>query len=142
MDRTVDGQAIQLATFLNVVGECRIPLFQRGYSWRLQHVKSLLTDEWQACIKDRNPREVFLGSLVTQTSKQDSSHWNIIDGQQRLTTINLVMIALREMFALGSPGSGGKAEIASDKFNDKLLVSAVSMPAESLRLVTSIFYQG
>lgn len=124
VDRTVDGSAKQLATFLDQVGECCIPLFQRGYSWRLQHVKALLTDEWQACVKERIPREVFLGSLVTQSSKQDSSHCNIIDGQQRLTTISLVLIALREMFSLCG-------NVAWEWFDAKLLVSVVSEPIES-----------
>lgn len=120
VDRTVDGSSVPLGKLLSGIGECRIPLFQRGYSWEYIHVHRLLTDEWQACIRERPPREVFLGSLVTQSSKQNDQYCNIIDGQQRLTTINLILIALRELFRLGGSGEGTKF------FDERLLVAKVS----------------
>ncbi len=124
VDRIVDGKSIKLKDLLEQLGQCRIPLFQRGYSWELEHVTALLNDEWQACITERPPRAVFLGTLVTQAFGQNDILKNIIDGQQRLTTINLVMVALREMCVLGSSVTG------TNKFDRKLLISLVSLTAK------------
>ena len=119
MDRKVDGSSVALFELLTGIGKCRIPLFQRGYSWEKKHVDRLLHDEWQACIRERPPREVFLGSLVTCSSKQEATQCDIIDGQQRLTTIHLILIALREIFKMGKgPGAAF--------FENLLLIASVS----------------
>ena len=118
MDRTADGSAVTLAALLSNLGECKIPLFQRGYSWKREHVSRLLSDEWLACMTQGRTRDVFLGSIVTQSSKQTDSQCNIIDGQQRLTTIHLIVISLRELYLIGRVAEGNIA------FWDKLLLTA------------------
>ena len=96
MERHVDGASITLGAFIKRSVPHSIPLFQRNFSWKVVNVERLLKDEWQDY---KQKRTTFLGSIVTQQDK--GSDCNIIDGQQRLTTVNLILLALREMFKLG-----------------------------------------
>ena len=94
----VVGESITLSEFFERKNSFYVPLFQRGYSWEASEVSRLIADLWQAH-GGASKRDMFLGSLVTQ-SQPESRQLNLIDGQQRFTTINLMMIALREMFKL------------------------------------------
>lgn len=94
----MEGECITLSTLLKHDKCFFVPLFQRGYSWQQKEVSRLIADLWQAH-GGAYRRDMFLGSLVTQGQPQ-STHLYLIDGQQRFTTINLMFIALREMFKL------------------------------------------
>lgn len=117
-DRTVEGNAESLAGLVNSKFKLHIPVFQRGYSWLTSDVTRFINDLWQAY---SNRHAWFLGSLVTQSKDKDSLELYIIDGQQRLTTINLLMIALREISQL----SNDNEQVGF--FNDKLLKKTVSV---------------
>lgn len=96
---TVQGSAETLAAIFREPGGFKIPLFQRGYAWKDEHANRLLTDLWEAH-GTHTPHKVFLGSIVTQR-QGNQGPFNLIDGQQRWTTLNLVSLALKEMFLLG-----------------------------------------
>ncbi|GAA8424944.1 hypothetical protein Hpkin77_11940 [Helicobacter pylori] len=72
-----------------------IPIYQRLYSWEKEHCKQL----WDDIIKTGGNDQIeghFIGSIVyVLDSNTHSSPLLIIDGQQRLTTITLLLIALR-----------------------------------------------
>ncbi len=69
-----------------------IPVYQRNYTWEKEHCDKLLEDILNSVKFDRNH---FLGSLVYSVSKRnDIRSWPIIDGQQRLTTIMLLLKAI------------------------------------------------
>ena len=75
-----------------------VPVFQRDYSWTEVHCDQLWQDILQIS-KDPSEREHFLGSLVyipTVDSTASFTRWLLIDGQQRLTTLTLLLIALRD----------------------------------------------
>lgn len=79
-----------------------IPIFQRYYSWEESDWKQLwsdLNDLWlNEDEEDVQPH--FMGSLVLDSPKQTSltkPAFNVIDGQQRLTTFSLLMCALRNV---------------------------------------------
>lgn len=112
MEKHVEGASIRLADFIQHSVPLCIPLFQRNFSWKVVNVERLLKDEWQ---NYKQKRTTFLGSIVTQQDKDPDC--NIIDGQQRLTTINLILLALREMFKLGK----SQKDV---EFYDKLLLTA------------------
>lgn len=106
-DRTVQGTAETLTTIFRNPGGFSVPLFQRSYSWGDKQVLRLLTDLWQAH-GTSGSRKVFLGSMVTQR-EGDNGPYNLIDGQQRWTTINLVLLALKELFLLGDDTAAAAA---------------------------------
>lgn len=75
----------------------RIPSYQRPYVWGKEQVIALLDDILSASEKDKNS-EYFLGSLVLQELKNESySEFDVLDGQQRLTTLFLVISVIRDL---------------------------------------------
>lgn len=74
-----------------------IPSYQRAYVWERDQVIDLLDDINSACDKDKNS-EYFLGSLVLQEKKVDNyKEFDVLDGQQRLTTLFLIMAVIRDL---------------------------------------------
>lgn len=70
----------------------KIPIYQRNYNWRDENIDNLLRD-----IEKRNEdsQDHYFGSIAWKESQQNSdiSEYKIIDGQQRLTTSFLIIIA-------------------------------------------------
>lgn len=111
--RVFDGQSKKLV----------IPVYQRNYDWSMVHCERLFDDLEEIIAEDRTKH--FFGSIVG--GNEDSFTWVVIDGQQRLTTISLLILALvhaaREQeialkdselpgalesnYLLRNPGSGG-----------------------------------
>ncbi len=76
-----------------------IPLFQRTYSWQKLEWQALWEDLTALC-DEENPRPHFMGSMVTMPTTsvpQGVSKFLLIDGQQRLTTVFLLLAALRDI---------------------------------------------
>ena len=76
-----------------------VPLFQRPYSWKEPQWKALWSDLVELCEAD-NPRPHFMGSIVTMPTTaipEGISKYLLIDGQQRLTTIFILLSALRDI---------------------------------------------
>ena len=69
-----------------------IPRYQRGYRWQEQQVKELLEDIKEFC--DNGAKGIYcLQPLVV---KKNGERWDVIDGQQRLTTIYIILSCLNE----------------------------------------------
>jgi uncharacterized protein with ParB-like and HNH nuclease domain len=68
----------------------RIPRFQRPYSWDRTNVE----DFWKDAVVE-NEGQYFIGNFVVY---DDKTAMGIVDGQQRLTTITLLLCALRNAF--------------------------------------------
>ena len=67
-----------------------IPRYQRGYRWTIQQVKDLLEDIEEFC--EKGAKGIYcLQPLVV---KDNGDMWEVIDGQQRLTTINIILSCL------------------------------------------------
>ena len=88
-------------TIVNGASQFVVPVFQRDYSWTEVHCDQL----WQDILHiadEPSERGHFLGSLVyvsTGDSAASFTRWLLIDGQQRLTTLTLLLIALRDYIA-------------------------------------------
>lgn len=66
-----------------------IPDYQRPYVWNENHIKTLLKDI------ESSENKTLLGSIVLYEIKKDNETiCEVIDGQQRLTTIKLILMAL------------------------------------------------
>ena len=75
-----------------------VPLFQRPYSWKKSQWEALWNDIIELCTTE-NPRPHFMGSIVTMPTSaipEGVSKYLLIDGQQRLTTIFILLCALRD----------------------------------------------
>lgn len=69
-----------------------IPQYQRDYAWKKENFMDLWEDLEEAL--DLNEYEHFLGTLVVSPNKHDHNKFDIIDGQQRITTIFMLLYAL------------------------------------------------
>lgn len=74
----------------------KVPAYQRSYAWEIDHVDALLGDIYEA-IKNKE-KEYFLGSIVVTGSA--NNRYEVVDGQQRLTTISLLIAAIKEIFEM------------------------------------------
>lgn len=77
------------------LGYFQIPRFQRPYSWERDEVENFWND-----VVNESAENYFIGSMVVYQAKKP--YFGIVDGQQRLTTITLMLAAVRNAFsALG-----------------------------------------
>ena len=93
-----------------------IPLFQRPYSWGTKQWNTLWKDLVELCENEKS-RNHFIGSIVTMPSRsvpEGVTKFILIDGQQRLTTLLVLLVAMRDR-ARKEPGNLG------DKIDDLLL---------------------
>ncbi len=75
-----------------------IPVFQRDYSWTEENCKQLWNDLMRVG-GAADSRVHFVGSVVYIPSGDSAAgftRWLLIDGQQRLTTVTLLLLALRD----------------------------------------------
>lgn len=77
-----------------VSGEFVIPSYQRGYRWEPKQVRTLLED-----IRYSDGKPYCLQPVVVR--KRDDGKYELIDGQQRLTTIYLLLKYIKEKFKTG-----------------------------------------
>jgi len=74
-----------------------VPFFQRPYVWDEENWQTLISS-----IKNANGNSMpFIGSVILQ-EKSDNLNW-VIDGQQRLTTLSLLIKALLDFYKTLSP---------------------------------------
>ncbi|QEE97404.1 DUF262 and DUF1524 domain-containing protein [Helicobacter pylori] len=94
------ADAMKLLDFIGKSQEKQfvIPIYQRVYSWEKEQCKQL----WDDIVKTGGNNQIeghFIGSIVFVHDGIYTTNYNellIIDGQQRLTTITLLFIALRD----------------------------------------------
>ena len=70
-----------------------IPSYQRGYRWTDKQVKALLNDIWEFKNQNHAPEEYYCLQPIVVKEKviEGINYWEIIDGQQRLTTILIIL---------------------------------------------------
>ena len=86
-------QSAQIGNLFREAKPLAIPLFQRDFSWDLEKVEQLWEDTWSS-ISDGGDT-YFLGSIVVKDAPSIEVA-EVIDGQQRLTTLSLMLCALRD----------------------------------------------
>ncbi|WP_427159567.1 DUF262 domain-containing protein [Aliinostoc sp. HNIBRCY26] len=109
------------------LGYFKIPRFQRPYSWTDEEVRNFWED-----VVIRDYEHYFIGSMVVY--QIEKPYYGIVDGQQRLTTITLMLAAIRNAFlkagdenlARGVHRYIEKANI--DNINEYILDAETSFP--------------
>lgn len=72
-------------------GQYVIPIYQRNYDWKHTQLRQLIQDIWDSC--NYNPeRNYYIGTLVVYPAPKGNE---TIDGQQRLTTLNIILCAMK-----------------------------------------------
>lgn len=73
----------------------KIPIYQRNYAWERDEIFALIKDIHDSMVIDKPV--YYIGTLVT--FKRDENVFEVIDGQQRLTTIYIILTAMGEKLA-------------------------------------------
>lgn len=105
----MNGQAKPLVKYLDG-SDTRfiIPVYQRNYDWKIENCRQLFDDLKKVIESERESH--FFGSVVSVANTQgSSSEMLIIDGQQRITTISLLLLAIVNLLKEG--------KITADKSN-------------------------
>lgn len=88
-----------------------VPEFQRAYSWEPINVQEYLSDLERARSKKS---AYFMGTIVFAKSENDTGRRKIVDGQQRLATTAILLVAIRDR--LGELGKADLAENTTKKY--------------------------
>lgn len=102
--------------FLGQVGELEVPFFQRNYVWNQSNWEELL----QSLEQEQLP---FLGAIILKkaTDKEGIDYHVIVDGQQRLTTITILVKAIFDILPskCREPGAGQRTIVEGNLFYKK-----------------------
>lgn len=108
-----------------------IPVYQRKYDWKLENCRQLY-DDLKKIVRD-NRDSHFFGSIVSSVVPNGSKiEYHIIDGQQRLTTVTLLLLAIRNLIATGKVSSNeGKLD---EQINQRFLISPWAKEEDQIKL--------
>ena len=112
-----------------------IPIYQRNYAWGDDEISSLLQDIKNACEKNKEQdKNYYIGSLVVYC--RDNGDFEVIDGQQRLTTLTLIMHHLDKLvFRNVSFEHRDESEQALSNLNSETLPSNFSQALKTIKKV-------
>ncbi len=84
--------------FTNADSKYKIPQYQRPYKWEGDQVFQLWDDIYEAY--ENQEKNYFLGSIITAKPRdnENSSYVDVVDGQQRLTTLTILLCVVRDLF--------------------------------------------
>ena len=110
----------------------QIPRFQRYYAWRKKNWEQLWFDIHDKLSANKKPH--FMGVIITAGGVakvgEDADYHNVIDGQQRLTTLSVFLCAMRDV--------AKEKKIAGDwckNITDKFLIYPFSKGAERFKIL-------
>ena len=116
-----------------------VPLFQRTYSWDSHQWKTLWDDTIELYKNGPQSRH-FLGSVVSKAlpgTPEGVSPFMVIDGQQRLTTLSILLIALRDAHESSNVDFSRIEDLyltnphAPEKYKQKILPTPADRPVYS-----------
>lgn len=112
-----------------------IPLFQRTYSWGKKEWETLWKDLIELC-EAKNPRPHFIGSIVSMPTisvPEGVAKYLLIDGQQRLTTIFILLAILLDKAIYD------RNKEFADEINNTLLVNPYKKDNDYFKLMPTQF---
>ena len=108
-----------------------IPVYQRKYDWKQENCRQLYED-LKKIVRDGRESH-FFGSIVSSVVPNGSKiEYHIIDGQQRLTTVTLLLLAIRNLIRQGKLSSeAGKLD---EQINQRFLISPWAKADDQIKL--------
>lgn len=108
-----------------------IPVYQRKYDWKYDNCRQLYEDLKKIVNNGRDSH--FFGSIVSAVVPNGSKiEYHIIDGQQRLTTVTLLLLAIRNLIAQGKvTAEEGKLD---EQISQRFLISPWASEEDKIKL--------
>ena len=108
-----------------------IPVYQRKYEWKQNNCRQLYND-LKKIIHEKRQR-YFLGSIVSSViGNGNLVEYHIIDGQQRITTLTLLLLAIRNLINQGKLQDN--AEQLGEQINQRFLISPWASEDDKIKL--------
>ncbi len=107
-----------------------IPVYQRDYAWKINNCKKLWEDILY--LQQSGKPSHFLGALVNIYNNQEE--WMVIDGQQRLTTISLLLLALGNYLKVKPDKKPSEADLQEDILDYYLINKRCKHKSQRIRL--------
>ena len=130
-------KTLTISDLFNDENKCNyiIPIYQRNYAWGDDEISSLLQDIKNACEQNKEQdKNYYIGSLVVYL--RDNGNFEVIDGQQRLTTLTLIMHHLGKLsFRNISFEHRDESEQALSNLNSEKLPSNFSQALKTIKKV-------
>ncbi len=130
----MDAKNTNLDEFIRGRKQFIVPLFQRRYCWGNKQWLDLWDDLNGLCNEDK-PRGHFIGSIVTiqqSTAPEGIPKYLLIDGQQRLTTIFILLALLRDR---AKSNGGDQDRLAAEIYEDLLINRFAKQDNDFFRLM-------
>ena len=130
-----EPKSLSIRELFDSTNTFKVPDYQRSYSWQDEQVEQLWEDIYNSYLdnKDKEDKEnYFLGSVVTvkaqkNQKKEYKNYQDIVDGQQRLTTLMILFCVVRDLYL----------NINKSKFVQKsYLEDRIKFDNEDFRLIT------
>src|SRR5688572_29188747 len=88
----LDAKTAAIGSLLSQQSFFRVPEYQRPFSWDTDNFDDLIND----LVSADKSQEYFLGTMVLH-SRAPEGHFDVVDGQQRLTSIMILLACLRDL---------------------------------------------
>ncbi|MCB9511163.1 MAG: DUF262 domain-containing protein [Deferribacteres bacterium] len=106
----LDGKTVPIGSLLSQEFFFRVPEYQRPFSWEADNFDDLIDD----VITASKDQEYFLGTIVLH-KKDDKGNYDVVDGQQRLTSLMILLACLRDKVSDHEFKDGIQAKILQRK---------------------------
>lgn len=108
-----------------------IPVYQRKYDWKQENCRQLYGDLKKVIQNGRSSH--FFGSIVSSVVPNGSKiEYHIIDGQQRLTTVSLLLLAICNLIAAGKLTS--REERLDEQISHRFLIAPWASEEDRIKL--------
>ena len=129
----MEAKQVIFQELLNGARQYVVPLYQRTYSWEEKQWEQLWDDILDIYSME-SPRNHFIGSVVTQqihTAPEGLPMYTLIDGQQRMTTLFILLSVVRERAA----GDREKWKKLADEIHNTCLINEYKEGDEYFKLM-------
>jgi uncharacterized protein with ParB-like and HNH nuclease domain len=108
-----------------------IPVYQRKYDWKIENCKQLYEDLRKIVLFNRPSH--FFGSIVSSVVPNGPKiEYHIIDGQQRLTTVSLLLLAMHNLIKTNKIACDNPT--LSEQIYESYLISKWAKPEDRIKL--------
>lgn len=104
-----------------------VPVYQRKFEWRESEAVELIED----LSSNNDSKGTFLGTIILKRTSETDEVYEIVDGQQRLTTLSILYLALR--MSLGTGGLRENIGFMLFTINDDNESQPVLKPSPSIK---------
>jgi hypothetical protein len=135
----LQASPVRFGDLVSGMSEYAIPYFQREYTWKSEKADILLDDIEAVASSSDHDANLFLGSIVLRSDSNKSNYYDIVDGQQRFTTLFLLLASIyywKNIIDLSEKSEPTSSDVSFDNYD-----TAVSLLQE-VRSKLLISYQG